>query len=81
MWHFPRFCQSLGYGVAAGQELVLVACDLTWHKDVLNKLTVMGVDGDALRVVDIVDDQVALCAGYHSDIIAHAGCAALEVGQ
>ena len=39
------------------------------------------INGDGLGIVDIIDDEIALGAGYHADIIAHATGTALQIAQ
>lgn len=49
--------------------------------DVLHELAVVGVDGDALGVVDVVDDQIAVGACDDADVVTHTRGTALHVGK
>ena len=51
MGHLTGLEESFGKGIAACEELVFVASDLLRNVDVFNKLAVVGVDDDALRIV------------------------------
>ena len=81
MRHLAGFQQSVYQGLTAGCKLVLIACDLLGHTDLLYKDAVALIDGDALRIVDVVDDDVALGTSYNTDIVADTGCAGLYIGQ
>ena len=81
MGHLARLCQTVDERLAAGFKLILIARDLFRHMNILHKLAVVSVDGDLLRVVDIVYNQVTVGACNDTDIIAHAGCTRLKVAQ
>ena len=81
MGHLTWFEESLSKGITAGKELVFVACDLLGHMDVLDKLTVVGVDSDALGVIDVVDDQISIGTCNNTYVVTHSGSTALHVGK
>ena len=58
--HVGRFSPAVGYGFLAGEELVLVASDLLGDFNLFYEHTVTGIYFDGLRIVDVVDDKVAL---------------------
>ena len=47
--------------------------------DVLHKLAVVGVHRDFLRVVDVVDDEVAVGTCDDADVVTHTGGTRLEI--
>ena len=73
--------QSVDQGLATGEELIFVACDLLGHVDILDKLAVVGVDSDLLGIVDVVDNEVAIGTCDDADIVAHTGGTRLEVAE
>ena len=81
MRHFEGFEESFGEGITTGEELVLVAGDLLWDMDGFDVSAVGTIDGDGLRVVDVVDDDVALCSCDDANVVAHALCRRLDIGD
>ncbi len=81
MGHLAGFQQAVRQGLTTGRELVFVTCDLLGHTDGLDKSAIGTIDGNGLRIVDVVDDEVALRSCYHTDIVAHTGGTRLYVGQ
>lgn len=74
MRHLPWFQQSFCQCFAAGDELVLVACDLLGHMNGFYISAVGPIDGYGLRIVDIVNDEIAIGTGNDTDVVAHALC-------
>ena len=68
-------------GLATGLELVLITSNLLGNMNGRDVCTVGAIYCNGLRIVDIVDDEIALGTGYHADIIAHAAGTALQVAQ
>ena len=81
MGHFERLQESVDERLTAGNELILIASDLLRHSDGLDIRTVRAIHGDGLRIVDVVDDEVALGASDDADVVTHAGSTRLEVTQ
>jgi len=57
MRHLARLQQPFGQGIAAGKELIFIACNLLWHMYGLNVGAVRAINRDGLGIVDIVDDK------------------------
>ena len=49
--------------------------------DVFDEFAIMGVHGDLLRIVDVVDDEVAIGSCDDADVVAHTGGTRLEVAE
>ena len=81
MRHLSRFQESFNQCFTTSQELIFISCDLLWHMDILYELTIVGVHGNLMRIVDVVDDEVSFCARDDTDIVAYTGGARLQVAQ
>ena len=57
MRHLARLQQPFGQCIAAGKELIFIACNLLWHMYGFNVGAVRAINRDGLRIVDIVDDK------------------------
>ena len=71
--HRLRLQKTVDQVLATGQELVFVASDLLGHVDIFYELAIMRIHGDLLRIVDVVDDEVAIGTCDDADIVAHTG--------
>ena len=60
MRHLAWLEESVGECLSAGTELIFVAGNLLRYADGLYVGAVGTVDSDGLRIVDVVDDEVAL---------------------
>ena len=81
MRHLTGFKESFNERFATGEELILISCNLLWHMDILNELTVVSVHGYLLWVVDIINNKIAIGSGNHSDIIAHTCSTRLHISE
>ena len=79
--HLAGFKESVDKCLTANLELVFVAGNLLWYTDGLDIGAVVAVDGDGLRVVDVVDDEVTLGAGNDADVVAYALGTGLHIAE
>ena len=59
-WHVGRLGESLCQGFLTGKELIFVTRNLLRHLDFLNKDAVALVNPYCLRIVNVVNDEIAL---------------------
>ena len=79
--HLARLEESVGECLAAGAELIFVAGNLLWYADSLDVGAVGTIDGDSLRIVDVVDDEVAISSGNDTDVVTNTLRRGLHVGK
>ena len=81
MRHLTRFKESFNECFATGEEFILISCYLLRHMDILNELTYRECSRYLLRIVDIINDKIAIGSSNHSDIITHAGSTRLNISK
>ena len=79
--HLARLEESVGECLAAGAELIFVAGNLLGHADGLYICSVGTIYGNSLRIVDVVDNDIALGPGDDADVVAYTLCRRLYVCQ
>ena len=79
--HLARLEESVGECLAAGAELIFVAGNLLWHADGLYVGAVGTVHGDSLRIVDVVDNDIAIGSGDDTDVVTYTLRGGLDVGE